>query len=160
MKRTQSIPFGGIIGSSASSISCTLCAGARVIALLVLFLSGGLIVFGQQITGSIKGTVKDQQSAVVPTATVTAINVETGLTRSTPTDSEGGYYIQYLPVGTYRVEVNATGFKKFLQENVVLGVDQTQALNVTLEVGGESQTVTVTDAPVLIDTNSAVLGRT
>ena len=56
--------------------------------------------------------------------------------------------------------MDAPGFKKFVQQNLVLTVDQTQALNVTLAVGAESQTVTVTEAPALVDTNSATLGRT
>ena len=97
---------------------------------------------------------------MVPAAAVKATNVETGLSRSAATDSDGAYHIEHLPVGRYTVEVDAPGFKKFVQQNLVLTVDQTQALNVTLAVGAQSQTVTVTEAPALVDTNSATLGRT
>src|ERR1700728_2787965 len=135
-------------------------AGTQFRALLVLILCAGLNAYAQQITGTLTGTVKDTQGALVTSATVRATNIDTGLSRSTTTTAEGTYLIQYLPVGTYTVEVNAGGFKRFLQENVVLTVDQTQALNVILTVGIQSQTVTVTEAPPLVDTNSAELGRT
>ena len=129
-------------------------------ALLVLILCAGLSANAQQITGTIAGTVKDTQGAVVTSATVKATNVDTGLSRSTRTTVDGEYLIQYLPVGTYIVEVNAAGFKRFVQENIVVTVDQTQALNVILAVGVQSQTVTITEAPPLVDTSSAELGRT
>jgi hypothetical protein len=135
-------------------------AGAQFRALLVLILCGALHAYGQEITGTIAGTVKDTQGAVVTSATVKATNIDTGLSRSTTATADGAYLIQYLPVGTYIVEVNAAGFKRFVQENVVLNVDQTQALNVILAVGIQSQTVTVTEAPPLVDTSSAELGRT
>jgi hypothetical protein len=128
-------------------------------ALLVLILCADLHAYAQKITGTIAGTVKDPQGAVVMSATVKATNVDTGLSRSTTT-ADGAYLIQYLPIGTYSVEVDAAGFKRFVQQDIVLTVDQTQALNVVLAVGIESQTVTVTGAPPLVDTNSAELGRT
>ena len=78
------------------------------------------------------GTVKDEQGAVVPGAAVKATNVDTGFSRLAATANDGAYRIEYLSVGTYDVEVETAGFKKFVQQNVVLAVDQTQALNVTL----------------------------
>ena len=68
--------------------------------------------YAQQITGSIAGTVKDEQGALVTNASVLATNVATGLTRSGKTDGAGGYNIQYLPVGGYTVTVDASGFKE------------------------------------------------
>jgi Carboxypeptidase regulatory-like domain len=114
----------------------------------------------QQITGSVSGTVKDEQDALVTNAEIKATNVETGFTRTTKTDSAGTYVIQYLPVGGYTVTVDAPGFKKFVQQNMVITVDQTQTLNVSLSVGAESQTVEITTAPPLVNTNSVELGRT
>ena len=135
-------------------------AGTPLCALLVLILCGGLSAYGQQITGTLAGTVKDEQGAVVTSATIRATNIDTGLSRSTTTTTDGTYLIQYLPVGAYTVEVDASGFKRFLQKNVVLTVDQTQALNVNLDVGVQSQTVTVTESQPLVETSSAELGRT
>ena len=149
----RSTNFGGNVKVLRRAFTTVLTMG-------VLILISVLSSSAQQITGSIRGTVKDEQGAVVTTATVKATNVETGLSRPATTDSEGSYQIEHLPVGTYKVEAEAPGFKKFVQQNLVLTVDQTQALNVTLAVGAESQTVTVTEAPALVDTNSATLGRT
>src|ERR1700723_1869833 len=131
-----------------------------VIAIGLLGLSFTLNGRAQQITGSIVGTVKDQQGAVVPGASVKATNIDTGFSRVVTTANDGAYRIEYLPVGKYQVEVEMAGFQKFVQQNVVLAVDQTQALNVTLDVDAGSETVTVTTAPALVDTASAVLGRT
>lgn len=114
----------------------------------------------QQITGSIRGTVKDEQGAVVSVAAVKATNVYTGLSRSAVVDDEGAYEVRYLPVGNYSVEISASGFKTFVQQNLELAVDQAQTLNVTLAVGAQTQTVTVSAAPPLVDTASVVLGRT
>jgi Carboxypeptidase regulatory-like domain len=116
-------------------------------------------VSAQQTTGAIAGTVKDGTGALVTAANVTATNLDTSFARSTKTDGEGNYYLQHLPVGAYRLEVEGSGFKKFVQSNIVLTVDQTQALNVTLEVGAANQTVEITTAPSLMNTDTAGLGR-
>src|SRR3984957_14840751 len=152
--------FGGFMKTRRLTGRFLSGAGARFLALIVLVLCGGLNAYAQQITGTIAGAVKDAQGAVVTSATVKASNVDTGLSRSTATIADGTYLIQYLPVGTYVVEVNAAGFKRFVQENIVLSVDQTQALNIILAVGVQSQTVTVIEAPPLVDTSTAELGRT
>ena len=102
----------------------------------------------------------DQTGAVVNTATVKAINVDTGYSRVAPTNGYGEYRIDYLPVGKYTVEVAAAGFERFVQQNLTLNVDQTLTLDVAMTVGIQSQTVTVTSAPPLVNTSDAVLGRT
>ena len=114
----------------------------------------------QQITGSIVGTVNDQQGAVVPRATIKATNGATGFSRTTTANGYGGYSIDYLPVGTYTLEVNADGFKRFVQKNIVLSVDQTLTIPIALAIGTETQTITVTEAPPVVNTTSAELGRT
>src|SRR6202451_1269014 len=86
--------------------------GVRFLALMILVLGGTFAAFAQQITGTIVGTVKDQQGAVVNTATVKATNVDTGYSRSTPTNSLGEYRIDYLPVGNYTVEATAPSFER------------------------------------------------
>ena len=134
--------------------------GMRVFAMFVLILGGSLMAWSQQITGSIVGTVNDQQGAVVNTANVRATNTETGFSRSAPANGYGEYRIDYLPVGIYTVEVTASGFQRFVQKNIVLTVDQTQTVNATLQVGAQTQTVTVTEAPPTVDTSDAELGRT
>jgi hypothetical protein len=127
----------------------------------VLLLIGlSLPALAQQITGAVSGTVKDTQGAMISSATVKASNVATGLSRSTKTGAGGTYLIQYLPVGTYSVEVSAPGFKRFVQKSLVLTVDETQTLNITLTIGARTQTVTVTSVPSLVNTTNATLGTT
>ncbi len=137
-----------------------LCASARIFATLVLILTGSIIAYGQQTTGSIVGTVKDQQGALVTSATVKAINVDTGYSRSAPANSYGEYRIDFLPVGKYTVEAVATGFERYVQQNLALNVDQTLTVDIKLAVGASSQTITVTEAPPVVNTSDAVLGRT
>jgi hypothetical protein len=106
------------------------------------------------------GTVKDQQGALITTATVKAINVDTGFTRSASANAYGQYRIDYLPVGKYSIEVVAAGFERFVQQNLALNVDQTLTVDAALTVGTQSQTITVTEAPPEINTADAVLGKT
>ena len=135
---------------------------------LFLQLAGLVLLLGlaflpaaaQQTTGSLVGTVKDAQGALVTTATVKATNVDTGFSRSAPANGYGEYRIDYLPVGKYTVEVTAPGFERFVQKNVALDVGQTLAVNITLAVGAQTQTITVTEAPPMVNTSDATLGRT
>ncbi len=127
---------------------------------LVFVIAGTTAMFGQQITGTLVGTVKDGQGAVINTATVKATNVDTGFTRSEPVNGYGEYRIDYLPVGKYTVEVTAAGFERSVQKNIALDVDQTLTVDITLAVGAQSQTVTVTEAPPVVDTSDPVLGVT
>ena len=133
---------------------------ARILAALVFILTGSIIAFGQQITGSIVGTVKDQQGALITTATVKATNVDTGYSRSAPANGYGEYRIDFLPVGKYTVEAVTKGFERFVQQNLALNVDQTLTVDIPLTVGAQSQTITVSEAPPQINTTDAVLGRT
>jgi hypothetical protein len=138
-------------------------SGAWLLSCLVavlLLLTSNPLLQAQQITGAISGTVSDPVGAVVPDALVTAINTGTQFTRSAKSDSAGVFSIQYLPVGTYTVEVRAQGFKAFVQKNLAIAVDVTQALNINLGVGAATEVVTVTDAPALINTTTETIGRT
>jgi hypothetical protein len=135
-------------------------AAPRFIAVLLVVLCGAFAAYAQRITGNITGNVKDEQGAMVTTATVKAVNTETGFNRTIPVAADGAFLIQYLPVGKYTVEVNATGFKKFVQQNIIVAVDQTVPLAVTLSVGSQTQTVEVTEAPPLVETTTVELGRT
>jgi hypothetical protein len=134
--------------------------GVHFLALLVLVFCGTLTALSQQITGTIVGTVKDAKGAVVTTANVKATNVDTGFSRSAPTNGVGEYRIDYLPVGKYTLEATAAGFEHFVQQNISLDVEQELTVEIALTVGAASQTVTVTEAPPTINTADAVLGRT
>jgi hypothetical protein len=147
--------------NSRSITRCLLgCAGTRLLALLVLIVSLGTVAYGQSITGTLVGTVTDQLGAVVPSAEIKATNVDTGITNAAVSNAQGEYRIEYLKVGNYTVEVKAKGFKTFLQKNVTLVVDQTQRVDTPLQLGAVEDTVTVTEAPALVNTTTAELGRT
>ncbi len=114
----------------------------------------------QTTTGTIFGTVSDSTGAVVPQVGVTATNLATNFSRTASTDASGRYQIQYLPLGTYRVEVTASGFKKFSQSGIVLEVDRNARVDPRLEVGALTETIDVSaDAP-LVETTNAALGHT
>ncbi len=131
-----------------------------LLALLSILLASAASVSAQVSTVTIHGTVSDSTSAVIPNAQVTAVNIETNFSRSVTTDSSGGYAIQFLPLGPYRLEVTATGFKKFVQSGIVLEVNRNARVDPALEAGAVNETVSVTaDAP-LVETNNATLGQT
>jgi hypothetical protein len=127
---------------------------------LVLLVASFIQVHAQQTTGAIAGTVKDQQGAVVNTASVKATNVDTGFSRSAQANGYGEYRIDYLPVGKYSIEATAPSFERFVQQNLALDVDQTLTVEIKLTIGAQSSTVTVTEAPPQVNTSDAVLGRT
>jgi len=135
-------------------------AGKQLLLALSLIVGLGTMAHGQSITGTLVGTVTDQQGAVVPSAEVKATNVDTGITHVATSNAQGDYRIEYLKVGNYTVEVKAKGFKSFVQKNVVLVLDQTQRVDVPLQLGAIEEIVTVTEAPPLVNTTTAELGRT
>ena len=135
---------------------------------LFLHLAGFVLLLGaaflpapaQQITGSIVGTVKDQQGSVVTTAKVKATNVDTGFNRTAPANEYGEFRIDNLPIGKYAVQADATSFERYVQKNLSLDVGQTLSLDIKLVVGAQDVTITVEEAPPQVNTTDAVLGRT
>ena len=134
-------------------------AGLQASLLAIVFLLVGS-ASAQQTTGIIIGTVKDPTGALINSATVKATNLDTGFSRSAQTNSFGEYRIDYLPVGKYKVEGTATGFKHFVQENLTLDVDQTLTLEFALSVGAATETVTVETAPPAITRDLPITFRT
>ena len=114
---------------------------------------------GQTGTGSIAGAVRDPSGAVVPGATVTAIQVATNLSRTTTTNSTGYYHFPFLPPATYRIEAVMTGFEKFVRENVQIDVGLAATVDVDLHVGATTQSLTVTTSLPLLQTSTSSLGE-
>jgi len=113
---------------------------------------------GQATSGSVSGTVHDASGAVVPGATVTISDVAKGTKSVTRTDSVGSYAFPSLLPGTYTISVEMTGFKRSVQANFPLDIDQKADLDIALQTGGTSETVEVTAAPPLIKLESSELG--
>jgi hypothetical protein len=103
----------------------------------------------QALNGQIEGLVTDSNGAAVPSATVTVRNIETGAERQIITDENGVYRVPLLPLGSYRITVEATNFKRLVREGITLTAGQTATINLVLEAGVVSETVTVNaDAPI------------
>src|SRR5260370_38613943 len=104
---------------------------------------------------SLNGTVTDSSGAAVPSAKVTATNPATGLTRTTATDQSGLYSFQQLPVGSYDLTAEATGFKVSKRTGVSLTVGAVATVDIPLEIGTAQETVSVTaEVPVVETTRS------
>ena len=119
---------------------------------LLLILAAALPARAQRTTASIRGTVTDATGGVVPGADVTVKGTDTGLTQSTVTNTDGVYSFPELPVGTYSVEVTISGFKSSVQTGIALNVADQRTVNVTLETGAVSETVTVTSPAMAVQT--------
>jgi hypothetical protein len=127
---------------------------------LAAVLTSSLPVPAQVTTATIGGVISDATGAVLAGAEVIATNVDTNFSRTAATERNGRYSIKFLPVGTYSVEVNLSGFKKFVQGGVVLELNRTARVDAILQLGNVSETISVTaDAP-LVNTADASIGRT
>src|SRR5579863_1098380 len=111
------------------------------------------------VTGSISGVIRDSSGAVVPGVQVSAHNTETGLQWTTSTDDKGFYSFQALPVGTYDVEANKTGFRGYKQSGIVINVNSSIAVDVALQAGGVAESITVTSNAVHVEETSTQMGE-
>jgi Carboxypeptidase regulatory-like domain len=129
-----------------------------VLAIATLALLCAVPLMAQVVKGSISGTVTDPQGAVVSGATVKAINDATGGTLTTTSDSSGSFHFNLIPVGTYRVEMTAAGFKTTVQNNIVVAAGRDSGLGaIALTVGEVSTAIEVTaEAPLIETTQSQV----
>ena len=118
-----------------------------------------LSLSAQQITGTIRGTVTDPTGAIVQGATVTAQQVETGLSRSATTDRSGDYVLLELPIGHYQLHVAAKGFQEYLQDGIHLNVNETASVSPHLAVGSEKEQVQVRADADLIEPTVSSMGK-
>jgi Carboxypeptidase regulatory-like domain len=115
---------------------------------------------GQNVTGTILGTVKEQSGAVVAGAPVTITNTGTGLVRVVKTDSAGQYLSSELPLGSYEVRVDGAGFSPTTKTGIELTVDARVTIDFDLALGSVQQAVTVTGAEPLVKLASPDIGYT
>src|SRR5262245_25041731 len=117
------------------------------------------IVLAQQTTGNITGRIVDAQGAAVPGVTVTARNPQTGFVRTDVSDGEGIYRLTSLPVGTYEITGELSGFSTYSRKEVTVNVAQTTDINIELKLAGVSESVQVTaEIPMVKTTDSSVGG--
>ena len=114
---------------------------------------------GAQSTGGrIRGTVTDPSGGAVPAANITLRNEATGSQRTAQSDASGEYAFLEVPVGTYTVELELAGFKKYVHKSVTLELNQILTLDIGLQLGGATDVIEVSGAPPLVDTTSTQLG--
>lgn len=119
-----------------------------------------IVLRGQQVTGTILGSVQDPSSGSIVGAKVTASNTDTGLSRTVQSNDQGQYRIDFLPPGNYEVEVANSGFQSFRQTGITLAVGQSARVDAQLQVGQASSTVTVVGGVPAVNTSDATVGQT
>src|SRR6266700_582041 len=139
--------------SPAGKARMTLVSAIVFLAVLVGMCSG--TAHAQILYGSLTGNVIDQTNAALPNAHVEALNVGTGVLRNAVTDTAGIYRFVELQAGTYRVTISATGFAPKAVESVLVEVNAVRRVDTQLTVGMVTQSVEVTTAPVLLQTDRA-----
>ncbi|HEY3988167.1 MAG TPA: TonB-dependent receptor [Acidobacteriaceae bacterium] len=136
------------------------CSRVAVVSAAVIAIAACPAALAQTITGTVRGTVTDPQGAVVPGAQVTATNESTRVSTSTVTTHDGTYSIQFLPIGSYLIVVNSSGFKRVTVGPFRLEIDQIAKIDARLEVGEAAATVNVSATASLLQTEDATLGTT
>jgi hypothetical protein len=126
---------------------------------LCLLLSTAGTIAGQAVNGALLGTITDAVGAVVPGTSVTITETRTGISNETTTNERGNYSFPNAKDGIYRVEASLAGFKKVVRDNVIVDVNTTVRVDLTLEVGSVTETVSVEVESPLLQTDRADTGR-
>src|SRR5271157_4876578 len=142
-----------------AQVKSTCCLTFLLAVLLsMVFLQSARCAGAQSTGGRIRGTVTDESGGAIVGAKVTLINEATNAAREVQTSATGDYLFLEVPVGTYEVDVNQQGFKKYSRKGIVLVLNEIASVDVTLQIGSTVDTVEVTGAPPVIDTTTTQLG--
>jgi hypothetical protein len=125
----------------------------------VILLCAGVMLAQTAGTGTLVGTVTDSTGAVMVDANVTVTNVATAFVSKAVTSAAGAYYVPYLAPGTYILTVEAAGFKKYVNDGVLISAGEVPRIDVKLEVGAMAESVTVTSASPLLETETSSSGQ-
>jgi Carboxypeptidase regulatory-like domain len=112
----------------------------------------------QSTGGRIRGTVADPSGGAVSSAKLVLTNEANGTQRAAESGANGEYIFLEVPVGTYQLDINQQGFKKYLHKGLVVNLNEVVSLDITLQIGSVSETVEITGAPPVVDTTSTQLG--
>src|SRR4030095_8228590 len=110
-------------------------------------------------TATVVGTVTDNTGAIVPGAIVKIVNTEAQFVYNGLTSPEGAYYVPNLIPGTYRLTIEATGFKRYIREGVVLRTSEQPRIDVKLEVGAVTESIQVEASAPLLETETTATGQ-
>jgi len=133
--------------------------GRFVCALIVLCVTGSNAWAQAGATAQISGVVRDQSGAVLPGVDVTVTQTETGQKRNAVSDADGSYVIPNLPIGPYRLDAMLQGFRTYAQTGIVLQVGASPVINIALDLGQVSESVTVQASSPLVDTKQTGVGQ-
>src|SRR3984957_9256172 len=125
--------------------------------LLLLFSSYPAVLRAQSTNGSLAGRVTDPSKAVIAVAKVAAVNTGTTVRYEGATNDSGDYYLTNLPPGSYRIEIEKTGFQKLIKPDVILHVQDALAINFEMTLGSASETITVETGVPVVNTQSAAV---
>jgi outer membrane receptor protein involved in Fe transport len=139
------------------SVCCRSILNSAILLLSFLFLFSSHSN-AQSTGGRIRGTVTDASGGAVVGANVSLINEGTNTTREVQTSASGEYLFLEVPVGSYEIDVNLAGFKKYARKGIVLVLNEIASVDITLQVGASAETVEVTGTPPVIDTTTTQLG--
>jgi hypothetical protein len=112
-----------------------------------------------QVTARVAGTVRDPSGSVVVGVTVTALNTETGVRQTSTTDERGSYAFPGLAVGHYELNATQRGFKDYRQTGLTLDVNTALKIDITLQLGSQTERVTVNTAAVQVETTNTQMGE-
>lgn len=132
---------------------------SKILRSLPLILLSAAYAFAQKDTAALVGQVLDSSGASIPNASITAVNVGTDFKYETTSSQTGEWTISPVRIGTYRVSISAKGFKTSVVESITLDVQQRQQINVTLEPGHVTETLTVQETAPLLETETSERGQ-
>ena len=131
-----------------------------IYAVAIILLVSAVSLHAQTTNGSIQGSVTDPNGAAIPGASVTARNLDTGLTQRTTTTEAGIYSLPNLPPGRYAITVEAPDLKKYSQEGVTVATGTEVSLDISMQLGAVSDSITVTADASQLQTTSSEIGAT
>src|SRR5437762_14353091 len=121
-------------------------------AIVVLIALQPCLAFAQTATATIVGVVKDASGALIPGVSITVKHTDTGQTRTAISSDSGGYNVALLPVGAYEITTTMPGFKQQVRTGVNLVIGQQAVIDLTLEVGGAAEQITISEEAPLVNT--------
>jgi len=113
----------------------------------------------QEFRATLLGRITDPSGSTIPGAKVTVVREQTGVSSSTVSAADGAYRLPFLIPGRYRLEIEASGFKKYVQSGITLEVGQSATQNAALELGNVAESVTVNAEAPLLETGTANMGQ-
>jgi hypothetical protein len=138
------------------AVLCTSIFCSLVVLLAITFAAAGSVA--QSTGGRIRGTVADATGGAVAGAKVELINEATHTKREVQSNENGEYFFIEVAVGSYEIDVNQPGFKKYVRKGIPLNLNEALSVDIALQVGGSTEVVEVTGAPPVVDTSSTQLG--